>query len=587
MNISEKDPNVKKILDNVYFSLFEKVIEDQFIINHYQNVVAKESKLSIRSVTPYTKTQVNFLNGNQFYGDINECRMSGNGRYLWADGTLYEGEFRRPNIIEGRGIFTFRNREASLGFSEYCGSFMDGRYHGKGQLTNYFFKYNGSFENDSFNGKGIIKVNMESFEGCFQNDKKVCGKRIYSNGTFIGEFDATEQRKCGKYEFANGDIYVGAFINGTFTGFGEYFWNSMGDYDMSYIGYWRNNYRSDIGMLKLKGVYCVTIFRMGIKDGAGIVWARNGRIFISSEMFRNDEFIECIEIDISGDNMHILRKLLNPVELQMKYFDIGYFNTMIAILKDTCCRHDSSTFYPFHACWFDLNVDHDAIWNFVRHHPNSGRGQEVTSLYQAIREHVMFVEEVNLRYAVFSSMATSCCSGQMSRVGLWQMFRDLGLHQKSSTFNSQMIIEKAEKAFNILTINPNNPKEIVSISSLVQYLLFVTLYLNEHDSDVLSCSINQRSEIFGLFATMFIVVLREFFYPVIYREAPFHGMIPRLIHDDRSFFTNFLNILNLRNQKLTIRNVFKVVQLWKSAQMPGDGFQESCGNNFHFEFFTR
>lgn len=158
----ENTPEVRKsIFNDLYRSLFEKVVEDQTIIDYAQKAIEKESKITVRSVSPYRKTQLNFLNGNQFYGDINEqCRISGSGRYLWVDGTLYEGDFNRPNVIEGRGTLKFRNHGASS-TGRYCGCFVSGMYHGKGQLTNYFFKYNGNFECDKFHGMNLIDC------GCF------------------------------------------------------------------------------------------------------------------------------------------------------------------------------------------------------------------------------------------------------------------------------------------------------------------------------------------------------------------------------------------------------------------------------------
>ena len=143
----------QSILNDLYGSLFEKVVEDQTIIDYKQEATVKESKISVRSVSPYRKTKINFRNGNQFYGDVNEqCHFFGNGRYVWVDGCFYEGDFNRPNVIEGRGILKFRN-DGKSSASRYCGGFLNGRFHGKGQLTNYFFKFNGNFENDKFHGK--------------------------------------------------------------------------------------------------------------------------------------------------------------------------------------------------------------------------------------------------------------------------------------------------------------------------------------------------------------------------------------------------------------------------------------------------
>lgn len=165
MSTESQQPEIKtiaevkqSIFNDLYRSLFEKVIEDQMIIDYAQQAVVKESKISVRSVEPYQKTKIKFLNGNQFYGDINEqCRISGNGRYLWLDGSLYEGGFMRPNLIEGCGSFKFQNHGAS---GRYCGNFADGMYHGRGHLTHNLFKFSGNFESGKFHGATLIIHNF-------------------------------------------------------------------------------------------------------------------------------------------------------------------------------------------------------------------------------------------------------------------------------------------------------------------------------------------------------------------------------------------------------------------------------------------
>lgn len=548
-------------IDDVYCSMFEQVIEDQMIINYSEKVVAKESKVSIRSVTPYTKTQVNFLNGNQFFGDINRCRMTGNGRYLWADdGSLYEGEFNKPNIIEGRGAFKFSNREKNTGSSKYCGSFVDEQFHGKGQLNNNFFKFNGNFEHNRFHGIGSLKSGIESFDGNFIMDKKVSGKRIYANGMFIGDFDADETRKSGKYRFDNGDAYCGAFAYGMFTGYGEYTWSCK---NAKYAGNWRDGKRDGLGMLTVDGITCVTTFRMSVKDGPGVVLARDGKVYAAKRMFQRDEFIGCQELKVEQKNVDTLRNLMNAKEMETRCGDVAYFTSMVSVLVEDFGKSDAASF-PFHLNWFELKVDHQAIWNFIKNFPDTSQQQEIESITQTIKEFTDVFQDLHQRYADFSSKAAAKPSTGLLRLGLWQLLRDLELYKKSDVFNSQAMLDDADREFNIMSINPENPFALVSISCLVQYLMYVTLRLNQQNDFVLSCAINQRSRTFGLFGTMLVICLREFIAPLM-ANAFFSGETVKLIRDDRTFITNFISIVDLNQAKLTLQSVFNIVELWKAG----------------------
>lgn len=552
VDISE---TTSKLRDEIYTAMFQHVIEDQMLINYSQEVVARESKLSMRSVTPYTKTQVNFLNGNQFFGELNECKMNGSGRYLWADDmSLYEGEFKRPNVIEGQGIFKFKCRGKTTGLAKYCGGFVDGKYHGKGQLTNFFFKYNGGFEKDKFNGPGTLKSGIECFDGTFENDKKVYGKRVYTQGVFIGEFYDDETKKFGTYEFDNGDVYYGSFLHGLFSGYGEYTWRTEDFTEAKYIGLWKENHRNGIGMIRIDEIVCVAIFKKNVKDGPAIVWAKNGKIYASNRMFENDEFLSCVEIKVEANNLEILRSLMKIESLQVESFSLK-----VSGLIENSSESLNPPVFPFHIPWFDLKVDHTAIWDFIKTFPKTKSTQESSSIFQTIKEFSNIFQEIHRRYSEFSSNAAGKIGLKMTRVGLWQLMRDLELFKKSSTFNSQEIIAAAERDFNIFTLNPDDPFEPVSIANLVHYLMYVVLHINKHHDYVLSCAVNQRSKTFGLFATMLVIFIREF----LSFNQSFTGTIYKLIQDDRSFFTNFFNIIGLGHQKLSIRNVFKLIEMWK------------------------
>jgi hypothetical protein len=588
---------VKSLYDHIYESIFEKVVEEKMIINCSQTVNAKESKLSVRSITPYTKTQINFLGGNQFYGDLIEWRMVGNGRYTWADdGSFYEGEFAQPNMIEGRGTFNFRDaydEEASsspssssastpsTGFSRYCGNFVNGMYHGRGQLINCFFKYNGNFERDKFHGKGTMQCGIESFDGLFESGKKVSGQRIYINGVFNGDYDESEMRKCGRYNFDNGDCYCGAFENGLFDGFGEYIWSSSSYESLSYRGFWKENCRHGLGMLNVRGTFCTTVFEKDKKSGSGAVWARNNKIFASKIMFEDDVYNDGKEIAINQENIGMIKDLFDLSALQRTTCE--QFVANIALLEDkytssgTGTGNEESTkllTYPFHLNWFDLHVEHDAIWEFVSKFPNTNKQQESTSLVQFIREHANTFREFYRQYAEFSARvlfergettkSENERNGKMTRVGLWQFFRDLGLYRKSPLYNTQRMIEMAEMEFNILTLDTYSPFEIVSIANFLYYILHIVLFMNKRHAFMLSCAINQRSKLFGLFATMCVLFTRDF---LINMQPMSSGNVPKLIQEDKGFFINFIKgVVDYQSKSLTIRAVFQMMELLKKKQ---------------------
>lgn len=577
----------RSIFNEIYCSLFEKVVENQTVIDYAQKAIVKDSKITVRSVSPYKKTQINFLNGNQFYGDINEqCQFSGSGRYLWeSDGSLFEGDFLRPNVIEGRGSFKFRNSVPSTGYSRYCGSFANDMYHGKGQLTNYFFKFNGHFECNKFHGKGCFKTGIESFDGCYMRGKKVSGMRVYSNGTFTGDYDEKEMRKYGKYQYDNGDSYCGSFLSGQFHGFGEYCWKAC---ESTYTGFWKENYRHGLGKLIVNGTRCITNFNHSIKNGPGIVWACNESIYLSKCMFVNDEFKGCVRIDVNHESIEIVRRLFN-LQCDSKY-GISHFASCIAYLEDkfaisstTSVEEDADTddVYPFHLTWFHLNVRHEVIWNFVkRFSSNADEELEFSSISQFIKEHVSTFEECYGKYANFSQQVLGKEENEMTRVGLWQFFRDLGIYQKGSAFNTQVIIENAEREFNILTINSYDPFEVVSIANFLHYLLYIVLHINRHHAYVLSCAINQRTKIFGLFATMFVIFMREFMMNTSSsvmqqkEQVNYYGNLSKLIHDDKTFFVNFINIIGgakILVRTLSIRDVFIIIERWRDNLDYSDG----------------
>lgn len=251
-----------------------------------------------------------------------------------------------------------------------------------------------------------------------------------------------------------------------------------------------------------------------------------------------------------------------------------------------------SPIYPFHISWFELDVKHEAIWDFVKPF-NTNKEQEFESISQLIKEHKNIFEECYRKYSRISQNLLGRVenhTAKMTRVGLWQFFRDLGIYKKNSLYNTQTILDDAEREFNIMTINSNDPFEVVSIANFLHYILFVLLHINRHHTFVLSCAINQRSKIFGLFATMSVIFIREFMPSTMQQqehEAINNLNLTKLIQEDKNFFVNFINIIGgVREHKLTIRDVFRVVEDWRESKklILGDNGKKGCVKNAFLVF---
>ena len=146
--------------------------------------------------------------------------MHGRGKYTFADGGYYDGEFRKDDF-NGRGVRVWPNGD----------------------------RYEGEWHNDNRTGHGkYFWPNGDRYEGEWYNGKKH-GRGTYKSAdgwTYIGEYKDDEMHGHGKFTFADGGYYEGEFRNDDFNGHGVRVW-SNGD---RYEGEWRNDKRNGQGFCK-------------------------------------------------------------------------------------------------------------------------------------------------------------------------------------------------------------------------------------------------------------------------------------------------------------------------------------------------
>ncbi|XP_071715527.1 phosphatidylinositol 4-phosphate 5-kinase 6-like [Rutidosis leptorrhynchoides] len=153
-----------------------------------------------------------FGNGDIYMGQwaaVENC-PNGSGKYLWADGCMYFGEWYKGKM-NGRGKFSWPSG------STYEGQFRSCYMDGEGTFT-------GSM-NHTYNGSWVM------------NKKHGKGSKCYANGDqYYGDWKKGLHDGYGTYEWSNGGQYVGQWKKGKMNGNGSMIWANGNRYD----GNWEN-----------------------------------------------------------------------------------------------------------------------------------------------------------------------------------------------------------------------------------------------------------------------------------------------------------------------------------------------------------
>ncbi|XP_061374396.1 phosphatidylinositol 4-phosphate 5-kinase 2-like [Gastrolobium bilobum] len=149
-------------------------------------------------------------NGDIYIGSSLGKEPHGPGKYLWSDGCMYEGEWKKGKA-SGNGRFSWPSG------ATYEGEFVDGRMDGYGTL---------------------ISVDGNTYRGLWVSDRKHgFGKKCYVNGdVYEGSWNCNLQEGEGRYMWKNGNEYVGEWKGGAISGKGVMTWQNGNRYE----GYWEN-----------------------------------------------------------------------------------------------------------------------------------------------------------------------------------------------------------------------------------------------------------------------------------------------------------------------------------------------------------
>ncbi|KAL5546058.1 hypothetical protein UlMin_005745 [Ulmus minor] len=197
-------------------------------------------------------------NGESFSGSVLGNIPEGRGKYVWSDGCIYEGEWRR-GMRHGSGKLQWPSGAVYEG--EFSGGYMHGTgtYIGSDNLT-----YKGRWRLNLKHGLGYqVYPNRDVFEGSWiQGTPEGPGKYSWANrNVYLGNMKGGKMSGKGTLTWINGDSYEGSWLNGMIHGFGVYTWSDGG----CYVGTWTQ----------------------GLKDGKGSFYPKGSRLPAGQELYLN------------------------------------------------------------------------------------------------------------------------------------------------------------------------------------------------------------------------------------------------------------------------------------------------------------
>ncbi|CAI9787023.1 unnamed protein product [Fraxinus pennsylvanica] len=144
-------------------------------------------------------------NGDLYIGTLVNNTPHGSGKYLWKDGCIYKGDWKRGKA-SGKGKLSWPSG------ATFEGEFKSGRMEGSGTY---------------------IGSEGEIYKGSWSADRKHgYGVKHYSNGDYYeGQWKKNLQDGQGRYVWKNGNEYKGEWKSGMINGRGVLVWNNGNTFD--------------------------------------------------------------------------------------------------------------------------------------------------------------------------------------------------------------------------------------------------------------------------------------------------------------------------------------------------------------------
>jgi hypothetical protein len=140
-----------------------------------------------------------FANGDEYVGDFVFDERHGSGRYVQANGDILEGEWQGGSL-NGKCHIVVSSED-----SEYSGSCISGKPHGRGLLTAPSYSYDGEFVHGMREGKGTLRVTDTGDTVTYEGD--------FKGGVMHGAGVLTTKQSTMQGEFRAGVLYRGTLTS--------------------------------------------------------------------------------------------------------------------------------------------------------------------------------------------------------------------------------------------------------------------------------------------------------------------------------------------------------------------------------------
>ena len=224
-------------------------------------------------------------------GRFHKDRLNGECTIYNGSRSVYYTGMVTNNLPNGHGT------EYTASGDIYEGEFVNGKWHGQGQLrtSDMHLKYDGEWKYGLRHGEG---------------------RNIDDQGMYVGEYEKGMKHGEGELVFYNQDRYVGEFMDDLFNGNGKLI---SSDGRVVYDGEWRNGMRCGEGKIYFEnGEYYQGSFCDDMMYGKGVCFYSNGLPKYVGEMRNNQRNGEGIEYDTNGEileqGFYVNGECIIPVE---------------------------------------------------------------------------------------------------------------------------------------------------------------------------------------------------------------------------------------------------------------------------------
>ncbi|CAL7933789.1 unnamed protein product [Xylocopa violacea] len=473
--VSSDDENVDKSLEDL-----NVLKEDYYDFEENANGTSKlDCSCSWKLTLPDEFANITFITNNTYSGRISRKMMEGEGVYRWSNGAQYKGEFEK-NYMHGKGLLEWNS------VCWYEGDFANGYPHGRGIMVDgeHHYMYTGQWHKGQRHGKGYSRYEDNgSYDGDWTMDKmNGTGLRIYPSGArYVGQWRNGVRHGFGTMVWANGDVYRGEWKCGAMEGYGIYVWNGFFNktftwpQEVSYVGYWHHAMRHGKGDMKwnsVGGAKYSGYWKNNKKHGYGIMIGNNGKklesdslfldnVFCASDIINNTIKIEtekkyeqkCVCADEEKTPQFIEKPeqltetLVSPILKPEQFPCLSYHITrlldpkslepplVISISSGKCysCENKSCSCLAPHPS-IDTSEENDLTWRNVSesHIENieSNWNYEEHWTYNCLMLHMFRLRRIYNDYAKLFTKSPPNCNLVMTRLCLWQLWRDCNIHEK-------------------------------------------------------------------------------------------------------------------------------------------------------------